>query len=1094
MSEIKATTDPAKKEEENSKLNAARAQQFEEQCFLIDHLDQLTAEGTVVAQAQGANANHYKQISQINGDSTTILNKLTQRRHISKYLDMSPLEISSMVPYFRLFKIRYNSEGQEVGTNEYIFHENVDLSDLNQMLSSGHGRPKAVGLKSFNFTHDSSNPANLKVVKAKMVIHFQNLNSFLEDAASTSWPSGLSKSKAGPKDCSKVSWMDLIRYGKGCGDSQDKDTNAPPSIERIRSAIKNNEVTPTSPYTKLYNSAQVPTVGGKTWTVQHELDFREGMKKHLPGFTRNSPYYRIKVHLGWKTTESAMSHAGGARAKELKDLADSMGYTLFLEINQHNINFKQDGSIELETDWVGSIEGAFMAPSMDIFWIDDKTLRDSMREENARAFAQLDAEVTRADAAVAAAIAKEDFEVATSAWAAAWGASDETIQAKRDAKKAADDARDRRSRHDSFKNASAQVMTIRYKAFIEEFFKVLAEGGGRLFYVDVNKEQIEITAQQHASGNASKAQARSDGNLQRQGGLKVGRSNLTTSEKLADAAAEKVGKVGTAKTEKKRETTTSAVTGQSAGKGTDSDLRVHFFLFGDLMETACRVLQSRQTQYAAESNMTVAFGPCSWLDPRSDTNNRKSLNIADIPISLNLFMRWWLETAVSPIKPKWPLRQFIADAVQQMILAAVGRDCNTSKQNIQRMTPKMSSLTFPKKGNKAAISRGSVHNVSALKNVVPKVWSPTDKLTQVLFVYAEEQNPKVTLGANEEQGILSLRLGRDKGPVKKFNFKRSQQNGMREAVIEREGENSDGELANHYSCTVDLVGSPFFVPGQITHLEPMPTIGKAAAKMLNISGYYQAVKVEGIFESGKFDTIVDAIWQTHGEPKKAGAPAPATTKPVSEKESHTTDAKKKEEAKKENKDKKDRDAEKNKTKTYGQITLDSYKPAKKWKKLDISGKYWPIEEPEPYRGIEEEQKADKAKKEAYDKTVKEGAPPADTPKSTEAKKKHDKAIKAGEAAAAKEKPKKPPRPKKADIVAKASSKEQKAQKKVTVKTAKYCVASMEHHFNPEDQTKEKAAAKFGPGVIIYKAWTVTIGGKKIKKMKPYWKYKCPEGK
>jgi len=932
MADIKP---PPPKEPANAELQAAKAQQFEEQCFLTDHMSVIK---NTPAVKSAMNSNVYKELARVTGEPGSILNSLTRRGKVEDYLKMTPLEISSMVPNFRLFKALYDSRGNKVDEIEFVFPDNVDLQTIEAIGKSGVGRPKAVGLKSFSYEHDSSNPANLKVLKAKMTIHFQNIEALVGKAFTFSH-------KGGRKKCENVQWLDLIRYGKSCSGEEIKDASSPPTIKQINTALEQKVVSRTEPYQNLFDAKATSTHGApavpKSWTVQHELDFRKNMKKHLPGFTRNSNYYRVKVHLGWKTNAGAMSHS--SKPSEMLDLVNSLGYTLFLDINQHNINFKQDGSIELETTWVGSIEGAFMSPTMDIFWIDEKTMTNHMREESQKAFKALDQELDSARNKMHRANARLNQEKATSHPWFGW-TSQKNIDADAKAKAAFADASNARNNVETFKDASAQVMTLRYKMFIEEFFELLAEGGGRLFYVDVSQEQIGVTQQEWASGDKSKAMGRAnkgDAGIKRQKALKIGRARMGSGAEelqgITQNAVNKVGDVGTArKTKERKKVTTNAVTGFSAKKGSNNekDLRVHFFLFGDLIETALKTLTNHEAQYWAENQsgggMTVALGPVQWQDPRAEAKSPFSHNIADVPISLNLFMRWWIDTAVAPIKPKWPLRQFLADATSQLVLAAMGRDCVATDAAAKTMNVKMSSLTFPTKAKKAVIARGKRTKASDLRGNPPASnWKPSEDLMQVLFVYAESNNPGFLYSDAKDDaklGVLHLGLGRDHGPVKKFNFKRSNQSGLREAVIEREGEASDGELANHYRCAVDVIGAPFFVPGQLVHINPdLIGFGKQTAKELNMSGYYQVHKVEGVLESGKFDTTLDAIWVTHGKDplgrSKAGKP-PATTVidpataggPKSEHQVYQT---KMEKAKKEHDDKITKDAKAKKAAAKG---------------------------------------------------------------------------------------------------------------------------------------------------------------------------------
>ena len=73
MADIKP---PPPKEPANAELQAAKAQQFEEQCFLTDHMSVIK---NTPAVKSAMNSNVYKELARVTGEPGSILNSLTRR-------------------------------------------------------------------------------------------------------------------------------------------------------------------------------------------------------------------------------------------------------------------------------------------------------------------------------------------------------------------------------------------------------------------------------------------------------------------------------------------------------------------------------------------------------------------------------------------------------------------------------------------------------------------------------------------------------------------------------------------------------------------------------------------------------------------------------------------------------------------------------------------------------------------------------------------------------------------------------------------------------------------------------------------------------
>ena len=106
------------------------------------------------------------------GSPFGFINKLTQSESIKTMFEIPPEILSQLQPTVRLFKI---VPGAKAGTEEDVeitFQGSTTADDVKEMLSNKKRRGLGVGLKSFNWTYDGSDPfSTKKSIKAKLKLH-----------------------------------------------------------------------------------------------------------------------------------------------------------------------------------------------------------------------------------------------------------------------------------------------------------------------------------------------------------------------------------------------------------------------------------------------------------------------------------------------------------------------------------------------------------------------------------------------------------------------------------------------------------------------------------------------------------------------------------------------------------------------------------------------------------------------------------------------------------------------------------------------------------------------------------------------------------
>ena len=116
----------------------------------------------------------------VDGDPYGFINKLTASPYAPRLYNIENWEVSNLQPRIRLFKVIYGPKGEEYEVEiKFSSHfNNKEMISFMDRQSRGGG----VGLKSFNFTYDGSNPfAAKKSIKANLKIFANSFNELLLD-------------------------------------------------------------------------------------------------------------------------------------------------------------------------------------------------------------------------------------------------------------------------------------------------------------------------------------------------------------------------------------------------------------------------------------------------------------------------------------------------------------------------------------------------------------------------------------------------------------------------------------------------------------------------------------------------------------------------------------------------------------------------------------------------------------------------------------------------------------------------------------------------------------------------------------------------
>ena len=198
-------------------------------------------------------------------------------------------------------------------------------------------------------------------------------------------------------------------------------------------------------------------------------------------------------------------------------------------------------------------------------------------------------------------------------------------------------------------------------------------------------------------------------------------------------------------------------------------------------------------------------------------------------------------------------------------------------------------ITFELDGNGEQRPRRTYYNPTAVASKLRMgETTATDHYHYILFYMentATRSNFTGDSTTDEGNGIYHMQLGRQCGLLKNASFKKTNQQFLREARFSQqtsEDYNPLAQLSNVYDVDFTMVGNNIWIPGKRiyfnpTSLSPEPYSPKDGsyglgspsspgdpAQMLGLGGYHIVTGVKSFIESGKFETVVTARWETGG--------------------------------------------------------------------------------------------------------------------------------------------------------------------------------------------------------------------------------------
>lgn len=748
--------------------------------------------------------------------------------------------ISSLLPSIKLYKVFFPDK-EKSGPNAVGHSWRIPFDDVPvkfgeetseyqegtiEEILAGTGRMHGVGIKSFRYKYVGTNPAEVNTnIEADLEIYLQDVRDIVKE---------IPISKNHPNFSPPL----------GNGDEIPKDLT--------------------------FSYADLIADVGRT--------YRE-MPSARP--TYNQHYYRIKAVIGYSEPSSGFLEklvGDSKKAKSIRDALNRSKVILYLNPHNHDISFEENGSITLKIQYIAAMTSTLA--SMNAMEI-ASGVYGKLNELKQKLENTLSEERQKIDRISKNCYNKSQQELES-----------EKNKEREALKKELDEQKDivERSKNQIYSEIFSRLVGLQDR--------------GRLYQAVFQKEALGVDA----SGNilqSNQVSFRNEDLALRKKILGYGITNFEAWDQGAffnkppqydqpnvpPADGSIATNMDSDKTaEKWLQTQNDAnlrvslqpLSGVHAG-----NFAVKFVFLGDVIDIFCDVLKNIKNPTERPRLITTDFIlkiPNQYKEDKMDYAN-VILNVADIPVSLEMLKFFLMERMVKPRREMYPLVSLINNIMSDVVAPAVS-PTYFGRKNVFNKSIRLASLavSIPFSGSKRnyrdqLTGRPIVEDFNGIltskdfknKNILESstVQNLNSDLGNYLILYCSNQLPNIIRENNgdyekdEKDGIYHFYIGSDKGFLKKINFSRTNTPFYKEAKnVNSQGNKSLGRLQEVYDINANMFGNNIFKPGEFIYIEPMFYTGKTAVDLQNkigLGGYYQIIDVETKINQNIYDTSLRAV-------------------------------------------------------------------------------------------------------------------------------------------------------------------------------------------------------------------------------------------
>ena len=304
--------------------------------------------------------------------------------------------------------------------------------------------------------------------------------------------------------------------------------------------------------------------------------------------------------------------------------------------------------------------------------------------------------------------------------------------------------------------------------------------------------------------------------------------------------------------------------------------------------------------YRAFKKLRVVLGPVEITSVHS-TEPTVYVNFGDIPISVKYFVEWMSMKFFNRASYVYSLSSFLMDLFNNLVDRFLNSDkCfgYSVKQKIRMNQAVITGNGLEPDGNAVgdvldafteycfdnAVVRTDIRTIPlANRPILRTAGYSTESAVSVIntqnevnyfIFFAGQVVPSDRMNGvkeeDEEMGIFHYMIGRDKGLIKKIDLSKASTPGLAEVRFEQEGYDGLQQLRVVYDAKITTFSNVNTFPGTYLYIEPLgwsPSARDYDLTQYGLGGYYMIIRTKHLFRAGKAESVIECKWvnQLEGE-------------------------------------------------------------------------------------------------------------------------------------------------------------------------------------------------------------------------------------
>ncbi len=263
-------------------------------------------------------------------------------------------------------------------------------------------------------------------------------------------------------------------------------------------------------------------------------------------------------------------------------------------------------------------------------------------------------------------------------------------------------------------------------------------------------------------------------------------------------------------------------------------------------------------------------------DSPNDKEKMARINIADVPISLDLFQSFIYDKILNSYRNTYTIPQFLNDCTSELLPRAFGSIFATANiaPSVISTAPVFISNSYSGPQLRGKLSNSPEVDVNKFQSPLKDFRASSIQDECDYFVIYQQADREIATKSkgkpdkDSQAGIYHFEIGKNRGLVKSINFSRFDVPYAQEQLMTNQVGLYD-ELKMPYQANITMFGNNLFMPGSQIYINPSnigfgsPNLQNSAAYRLGLGGYYTVIKVQTSINDGVSETSLQCSFGSH---------------------------------------------------------------------------------------------------------------------------------------------------------------------------------------------------------------------------------------